>query len=325
MKKGFTLIELLAVIVILAVILIIAIPQVLKVVDDSRISAYIKNEQMVLKAVDVYVSRNTGALPGEIGDTTEVSINYLVTNGMLTEITNPYNKNEDCTGYVTIMKLSDTEYDYTPHLRCGLDIHDSSDDGLVGHWKLNGNALDYSSNNNHGTVFGTTFSTGRHGKENSAYLFDYTTDRIQIGNPSNTRISSELSISAWVNSRDVTKSQNSVSRNGPYFLRIVNSRLRVGVYTGTWIFRNGSIILNNDVWYNLVLTYDGNYVKGYVNGVLDISSPKTGNMTAWSNLFIGYTTSNGEQAPFDGIIEDVRLYSRALSSKEIKLLYESTK
>ncbi len=136
MKKGFTLIELLAVIVILAVILVIAISQVLKVVDNSRISAYLKNEQMVLKAIDLYVSRNTGSLPGEIGSTTEVSINYLVSNGMLTEITNPYNKNEDCTGYVTIMKLSDTEYDYTPHLRCGLDIHSSSDDGLVLHYKF---------------------------------------------------------------------------------------------------------------------------------------------------------------------------------------------
>ena len=137
MKKGFTLIELLAVIVILAVILVIAIPQVLKVVDNSRISAYIKNEEMVLKALDLYVSRNTGVLPGEIGSTTEVSINYLVENGMLTEIKNPYNKNEDCTGYVTIIKLSDTEYDYTPHLRCGLDIHDSTDDGLVLHYKFN--------------------------------------------------------------------------------------------------------------------------------------------------------------------------------------------
>ena len=136
MKKGFTLVELLAVIVILAVILVIAIPQVLKVVDNSRINAYIKNEEMVLRAIDLYVSRNTGSLPGEIGSTTEVSINYLVTNGMLTEIKNPYNKNEDCAGYVTIMKLSDTEYDYTPHLRCGLDINDSSDDSLVLHYKF---------------------------------------------------------------------------------------------------------------------------------------------------------------------------------------------
>ena len=136
MKKGFTLIELLAVIIILAVILVIAVPLVLKVVDNSRLSAYIKNEEMVLRAVDVYVSRNTGALPGEIGSTTEVSISYLVSNGMLTEIINPYNKNEDCTGYVTIMKLSDTEYDYTPHLKCGLDIHNSSDDGLVLHYKF---------------------------------------------------------------------------------------------------------------------------------------------------------------------------------------------
>ena len=136
MKKGFTLVELLAVIVILAVILVIAVPQVLKVVDNSRISAYLKNKQMVLKAVDLYVSRNTESLPGEIGDTTEISVNYLVSNGMLTEIKNPYNKNEDCTGYVIIMKLSDKEYDYTPHLRCGLNIHDSTDDGLVLHYKF---------------------------------------------------------------------------------------------------------------------------------------------------------------------------------------------
>ena len=49
-KKGFTLIELLAVIVILAIIMVIAIPQILKVIDSSRTSAWKDNVKMIERA-----------------------------------------------------------------------------------------------------------------------------------------------------------------------------------------------------------------------------------------------------------------------------------
>ena len=52
-KKGFTLIELLAVIVILAIIMVIAVPQILNVIQNSRISAWDNNVKLVEEALDL--------------------------------------------------------------------------------------------------------------------------------------------------------------------------------------------------------------------------------------------------------------------------------
>jgi len=155
-----------------------------------------------------------------------------------------------------------------------------------------------------------------------AYDFNYVNqDFIRLPNILHDTLA--VTISAWVYSNDITRSQNIVSRNGPYFLRIASSRIRVNIYTGTWIFVNGSIPLQSNTWYHLVLTYDGSFIRGYVNGVKDVEAAKTGNMTAFSsNVRIGYTTG-GEDAPMDGIIDDVRIYATALSDKDILDLYNT--
>ena len=52
-KKGFTLIELLAVIVILAIIMVIAVPQILNVIENSRVSAWDNNVKLIEEALDL--------------------------------------------------------------------------------------------------------------------------------------------------------------------------------------------------------------------------------------------------------------------------------
>lgn len=193
-------------------------------------------------------------------------------------------------------------------------------DGLVGWWPLNGNANDITVNGNNGTVYGATVASGL---DQLCYSFTYTTDYIQL-DPSALSYNKAVTISSWAYSNDITKAQNIISRNPPYFLRITSSTLRCAIYTGTWIFANGIIPLLSNTWYHLVLTYDGAYMKGYVNAQLDINSAKTGDMQTFGDLRIGYTTG-GEDAPFDGKIQDVRIYNRALSAEEVKIQYELTK
>ena len=67
--KGFTLIELLAVIVILAVIVLIALPQILKILNKSRLSVAEDLTYRIIKEAETYVSnflyKNRGTLPSE--------------------------------------------------------------------------------------------------------------------------------------------------------------------------------------------------------------------------------------------------------------------
>jgi hypothetical protein len=195
-------------------------------------------------------------------------------------------------------------------------------DGLVGYWPLDKNAKDYSGNNNDGTIIGAVNTSGF---VDGAYSFNYTNlDRISLSTFNNLNFNQGVTISAFIKSNDITKSQNIVSRNGPYFLRITGSTIRCAILSGTWIFVNGTIPLQSNTWYHLVLTYDQVKVKGYVNGVLDVNADKTGVLnSSASHLFIGYTTAVGEQSAFDGIIDEVKIFNRALTAEEIQIEYNT--
>ncbi|MEM6264536.1 MAG: hypothetical protein AAGI38_18630 [Bacteroidota bacterium] len=72
------------------------------------------------------------------------------------------------------------------------------DTGLVAYYPFNGDALDQSGRNNHGTVLGATLTTDRKGKPNSAYAFDGEDDYIDFGDSADFRFSTDFSISLWI-------------------------------------------------------------------------------------------------------------------------------
>jgi len=180
---------------------------------------------------------------------------------------------------------------------------------------------DISGSSNNGTLTsGPTYSNSNKG----TIVFDYIDDAItgfsNVGNPSS------FTLSAWVRSSNISQAQNIFNANPPFFLRITSSTMRCAVYTGTWIFVNGSITLSSNVWYNLVLTYNQAFVKGYVNGVLDVNSAKTG-VPIWGgagSIRLGYTTG-GEDAPSVTNIAVAQIYNRALTATEVSQNYEATR
>jgi len=178
---------------------------------------------------------------------------------------------------------------------------------------------DLSGNGNNGTLTsGPTFSSANGG----TIVFDYVNDAItgfgNLGSPST------FTLNSWVRSTNIAQAQNIFNANPPFFLRITSSTMRCCVYTGSWIFVNGSITLSSNVWYNLVLTYDQSFVKGYVNGVLDVNSVKTG-APVWGTFnSLGYTTG-GEDAPSVTNIAVAQVYSRAISPTEVLQNYNAVK
>ena len=169
------------------------------------------------------------------------------------------------------------------------------------------------------TSGGATFST----INNGVLVFDGTTsDRIDVTNPG---ISQQFSVSSWVYCTNVASSNNIVSKNGPYFMRIVSSKVRFNVLAGSWLFQNGTTILTNNTWYNLAMVYDGSTWKGYINGEQEFSTSKTGTITSNAPLYIGYTPAGGEQAGFNGNIARVSIYDKALLPSEVLQNYNALK
>jgi len=174
-----------------------------------------------------------------------------------------------------------------------------------------------------------TFSEDRFGNSGGAMSFDGDADRINAGNKSSLDITEEITLEAWVK-------PTSYNIHFPIFIRKGdNYRIGLqGVDDGQVYFRlilNGvkqSIGSNAEVpigeWTHVVGTYDGTYMTIYINGEID-GGPiaKSGLIDLTTEpLIIGAYNIGGSYC-FDGQIDDVRVYNRALSELEIQSLYDS--
>jgi subtilisin family serine protease len=73
-------------------------------------------------------------------------------------------------------------------------------------------------------------------------------------------------------------------------------------------------------WYHIAAVFDGSEFRIYVDAVAECEVSHPGTHTSTSGIFIGSHRSNGLYS-FDGVIDDVRVYDRALSAEEIDELY----
>ncbi|MFA5484773.1 MAG: LamG domain-containing protein [Candidatus Pacearchaeota archaeon] len=186
---------------------------------------------------------------------------------------------------------------------------------------------------NHGTNYGATLTTGVKGEPNRAYSFDGVDDYIEIFHDGKLDMSSEFTQSLWIKLDSATGNwqallQNSVGRTSTrQFGSVIGSNMKPYIFAttgGTWKSWMGQTTLNLNEWYNLIFIISpNNKIEIYVNGILDSVFDTTGEISYDPNyLRIG---SRYDAEFLKGSISDVRIYNRALSEDEIKLLYESYK
>ena len=104
-----------------------------------------------------------------------------------------------------------------------------------------------------------------------------------------------------------------------------NNSIKVCVWAGSATCVVAATGITYGKWYHVVMTYSQPETKisGYVNGVLGNSLTVTKQYPATLYYGIGApdTSSGGVTAGFSGVIDDVRIYSRALKADEVKRLY----
>lgn len=210
-------------------------------------------------------------------------------------------------------------------------VQAQSDDGLVAEWHFDegsGSVLkDSSGNGNDGVIYGATWVEGKYGK---ALSFDGVDDYVDCGND---RIfdfgTNTFTIETWVKTIDKTTSnwEGIVGKwdtpNG-YFLQYISS-------TGAWAFGwhgntyiNPSKSIGDGNWHHVVakrtgLTSAELYIDGeFIGSRADLPSisSDTPDPLSIGRLSLEYGRY------FNGIIDEVRIYDRALSAEEIKSHYE---
>lgn len=87
----------------------------------------------------------------------------------------------------------------------------------------------------------------------------------------------------------------------------------------TWINTGLTVPLNE--WTHLVLTYDGSSFKSYVNGTLGHNYPGASGNVATNDSPLMVCERGAASSPFNGKVDDVRVYNRALSPAEVLQLY----
>ncbi|MFB0515579.1 MAG: LamG-like jellyroll fold domain-containing protein, partial [Candidatus Neomarinimicrobiota bacterium] len=194
--------------------------------------------------------------------------------------------------------------------------------GLVAHYPFNGNANDESGNGNDGTVYGATLGADRFGKPDSAYSFDGVDDNMNLGSGINLADSS-FTFSFWDKEEDL---EGGIIFSQGYFA--TNKHLHIQYSGGKFGIR----FYNNDLnttetfpdtinWQHWVCTFNASTKerKIYLNGQVVAEDIASANYSGSGNLYLGSRFDGGEHYP--GNIDDIRIYSRALTEAEIQALY----
>ena len=83
-------------------------------------------------------------------------------------------------------------------------------------------------------------------------------------------------------------------------------------------------ILLNGNWHMCSMTYDGNIIKRYVDGVMEKSTSASGALVTSTDFVLGHYGSNTSYYCKEAYISDVRIYATALSDVDILELYNSS-
>lgn len=219
--------------------------------------------------------------------------------------------------------------------------------GLVVKLLFNGNSIDSTPYHNDPQVppNGCTPTTDRFGIQNNAYYFNGSSSYMQIQNSNSTDLKNSFTIAAWIrpdayptDSRGIIWHGNADVGKDPYVLYFksngsgsTNLAVRKDVLLGDTyneIVEPGGLYFAK-TWAHVVGTFDhiNSIMRLYVNGELIIQNtvPFASNSinyptASFWTVIGGYDTQGGL---FKGKIDDVYIFNRAISSAEVKTLFQN--
>ncbi|MHC4806888.1 MAG: LamG-like jellyroll fold domain-containing protein [Planctomycetota bacterium] len=214
----------------------------------------------------------------------------------------------------------------------------NADPSLVGWWRLDEGsgttAYDSSGNGRHGTFTGDPEWVA--GKIGGALQFDgQGPERVLLGTFDVT--GNAISITCWFKADNLDTPGNDprmvskaiggsndqhwfmVSSSRQSGIKVLRFRLRTDGVTGEIKADTTTGTIELDTWIHVATTWDGVTMRIYKNGVEVGSLAKSGTLSTnpAANVAIGNQPTVGDDRPFSGLIDDVRIYTRALTPEDI--------
>ncbi len=195
--------------------------------------------------------------------------------------------------------------------------------GLVAHYELeNASQATDAAGSHTGTNNGATITTGKIG---NAYYFNGSSS-VSINSNSDISDYDEFTIAAWIYPTVAATSNkiilSKVTPGRDFVMGLASTpKLNVHFYDGGYkhCYSTSDVPLNT--WTHVLCTWKDHKWKVYCNGVLESTCDKTGYEPDWlsNNLTIGALEGTGEE--FNGRIDEVRIYNRALTATDAATLY----
>jgi hypothetical protein len=222
-------------------------------------------------------------------------------------------------------------------------------DGCISYWHFDegtGTLAEDSIGSNDGTITNPVWAdpgkTPQGGGANSGKCLTFnsvTGCYVDCGNDSSLNTPNQITVSFWVKPTDiyggvgydriVTKGNSDLSVSGSWITQFEPSGKITfgcawadGSYTGI----TSATVYENDVWYHITMTYDGANIRIYTNGIA-YATPvaKVSTIKNSSDHLMTASTSNKQAITFfDGSIDEVCIWNRALTGAEVLELYFSS-
>lgn len=210
---------------------------------------------------------------------------------------------------------------------------------LVAWYPFNGNANDGSGNSNNGTVNGASLTTDRFNNANSAYEFDGNNDYILITDDDSLSFPDEkFTIAFWMyNYANANSDGGIISKRifggtqGQWEYSIHSGSASTALNFYAWndggactAFLDDDPVWTTNTWTHYVWVADGDTAKLYRDGKIMGMAPRDTAcqmINAGGDVAIGVGGGFGQNAYFDGKIDDLGIWSRALTPCEIRELY----
>jgi hypothetical protein len=198
--------------------------------------------------------------------------------------------------------------------------------GLVGWWPFTGNANDSSGNGNNGTTgSGVTLTSDRFFSNNAAYDFNGS------GNISLTSLpttgAQDFTISGWVktNNTTVRKGIACWGQDNPwqstYFFVTNTGYLNFGfAYNGG---PQSSTFIADNQWHHVAVTCISGLIQLYLDGQPTATALQMNPNISGTNKALGANIDNSGSNNFNGALDDIGIWNRALTQQEITDLYNS--
>lgn len=326
-SRGFTIVELLIVVVVIAILAAITIVAYNGITNRAKDSSVRSTLSDIANKINTYrysAGNTTESYPASLSAAGITNMGNTTVTYKYIDSSNFYcidGKNGDSTYFATSLDTT---------ARAGLC---PPVDGLVGWWPLNGSVKNMATGDDSALAVGVTTSEGQGGQANTAYSFTGTASYIDTYHKSSR---TKFTASVWVYPTASSGYRTPLSETrdccGSGYRGVEIKTSYGGGMASALVWAGGtaravevgsSDVLALSSWSLLTATYDGSAFSLYKNGVLVQTDSYSGDPGMPINsLKIGQAGAVAAGG-FAGRVDDVRIYTRALSATEVQNLYQS--